>query len=152
VDNDILKDVILSTLAEIEEEEVILDDPFEEPIEEIKEIQKPEIVTIQENQKEEIEPKAEETPLDIFQDSPILEQEIEKPQEVKIEIEQPDIQTSSEKDVEIIDRIFLESIQEKIATLFVGLKSDEMKDKDKKLDITLKYLEYLLISIDEKLT
>jgi len=147
MDNDVLKDVILSTLAEIEEEDIILDDPFADNTISEK-MNQPEIPIIQESKEDEMKLKIEETPLDLFQDSPILA--IAKTEH--IEIEKPNIQTSSKKDVETVDKIFLESIQEKIATLFIGLKSDEMKDKDKKLDMTLKYLEYLLISIDEKLT
>jgi len=127
MNDDILKDVILSTLAEIEDDIVIKD----------------EVIT---EKKIELE---FENPTDIFQDSPISnienKVEIETPQNLMLE-QSLISKTSSE-----VDLNFLTSIQEKIATLFDGLKSSEIDNLDQKLDLTLKYLEYLLLSIDEKL-
>lgn len=131
MNDDILKDVILSTLAEIEEDDEVIEESVEENIRESDNFAK------------------EDTPLNLFQDSPTLDISIEEPQKRMEKIEP--LEKVSTVNVSQNSGDFLISIRERIATLFEGLKSEKMKNRDKKLDITLKYLEYLLISIDEKL-
>jgi hypothetical protein len=48
------------------------------------------------------------------------------------------------------DEVLIE-IREKIATLFEGLKSDEIEKPEDKLNLTLKYLEYILEILDAKI-
>jgi hypothetical protein len=45
----------------------------------------------------------------------------------------------------------LSEVREKIATLFEGLKSDEIQKPEDKLNLTLKYLEYILEMLDAKI-
>jgi hypothetical protein len=49
------------------------------------------------------------------------------------------------------DKEFLKHIKERILVLFEGLQSPNTENIDIKLDITLNFLEYLLVKIDEKL-
>jgi len=48
------------------------------------------------------------------------------------------------------DEVLIE-IREKIATLFEGLKSNELQKPEDKLNLTLKYLEYILEMLDAKI-
>ena len=48
------------------------------------------------------------------------------------------------------DEVLIE-ISEKIATLFEGLKSNEIQKPEDKLNLTLKYLEYILEMLDAKI-
>ena len=47
---------------------------------------------------------------------------------------------------------FLEHIKERLLVLFEGLQSPNTQNLETKLDITLNFLEYLLVKIDEKLS
>ncbi|WP_456478981.1 CiaD-like domain-containing protein [Nautilia sp.] len=49
------------------------------------------------------------------------------------------------------DEEFLKHIKERILVLFEGLQSPNTENLDVKLDVTLNFLEYLLVKIDEKL-
>jgi len=49
------------------------------------------------------------------------------------------------------DKEFLKHIKERILVLFEGLQSPNTENLDVKLDVTLNFLEYLLVKIDEKL-
>ena len=51
-----------------------------------------------------------------------------------------------------IDRKYLENLREKILVLFEGLQSPNINNLDKKLDLTINFLEYILADIDEKLS
>jgi Mg2+ and Co2+ transporter CorA len=115
---DLLKDVILSTLAEIEEDEVV------EKIEEKKQEAK---ISVE-----------DDSPINLFQDSPIQEKKVEPTPKPTLKLEEPDSK-------------YLKDIQEKISTLFEGLKSEDITNTEQKLNLTLKYLEYILISLDDKL-
>jgi len=53
---------------------------------------------------------------------------------------------------ECTDKEFLEHIKEKLLVLFEGLQSPNTQNLDIKLDVTLNFLEYLLVKIDEKLS
>ena len=46
---------------------------------------------------------------------------------------------------------FLKEIRERIAVLFEGLQSVNAKNIETKLDITINFLQYLLIKLDEKI-
>ncbi|WP_024791928.1 CiaD-like domain-containing protein [Lebetimonas sp. JS138] len=49
------------------------------------------------------------------------------------------------------DKEFLSHIKERLLILFEGLQSPNTQNLDVKLDVTLNFLEYLLVKIDEKL-
>jgi len=49
------------------------------------------------------------------------------------------------------DKEFLKHIKERILVLFEGLQSPNTENLDVKLDVTLNFLEYLLVKIDEKI-
>ncbi|MEO1928219.1 MAG: hypothetical protein ABGX26_05970 [Nautiliaceae bacterium] len=49
------------------------------------------------------------------------------------------------------DEEFLRHIKERILILFEGLQSPNTENLDVKLDVTLNFLEYLLVKIEEKL-
>ena len=50
------------------------------------------------------------------------------------------------------DKEFLKHIKEWLLVLFEGLQSPNTENLDVKLDVTLNFLEYLLVKIDEKLS
>jgi ribosome biogenesis protein Nip4 len=50
------------------------------------------------------------------------------------------------------DKEFLKHIKERLLVLFEGLQSPNTENLDVKLDVTLNFLEYLLVKIDEKLS
>jgi len=47
---------------------------------------------------------------------------------------------------------FLEKLREKILVLFEGLQSPNINNLDKKLDLTINFLEYTLAEIDKQLS
>jgi hypothetical protein len=49
------------------------------------------------------------------------------------------------------DKEFLKHIKERLLILFEGLQSPNTQNLDVKLDVTINFLEYLLVKIDEKL-
>ncbi len=51
----------------------------------------------------------------------------------------------------IQDEQFLLDLREKMLVLFEGLQSPNMINLDKKLDLTINFLEYILSEIDKKL-
>ena len=50
------------------------------------------------------------------------------------------------------DKEFLQNLKERLLILFNGLQSPNTQNLEIKLDVTLNFLEYLLIKIDEKLS
>ena len=52
----------------------------------------------------------------------------------------------------ISDEMFLKNLREKILVLFEGLQSPNIVDLEKKLDLTINFLEYTLAEIDKKLS
>ena len=46
---------------------------------------------------------------------------------------------------------FLKHTKERLEVLFEGLKSDEIKSYEQKLEITMKYLQLLLSQVDQRL-
>jgi hypothetical protein len=68
------------------------------------------------------------------------------------ELEQENILVEDEKEKkENCDKEFLKHIRERLLILFEGLQSPNTENLDVKLDVTLNFLEYLLVKIDEKL-
>ncbi len=53
--------------------------------------------------------------------------------------------------IESDDSLFLLQLKEKLVVLFDGLRDDEVKDLESKLEITLNFLEYTLALIEDKL-
>ena len=49
------------------------------------------------------------------------------------------------------DKEFLENLRERLLVLFEGLQSPNTDNLEIKLDVTLNFLEYLLVKIEEKL-
>ena len=47
---------------------------------------------------------------------------------------------------------FLEKLRERILVLFEGLQSPNINNLDKKLDLTINFLEYTLAEIDKQLS
>jgi hypothetical protein len=66
------------------------------------------------------------------------------------ELEEENILVEDEKK-ESCDRKFLKHIKERLLILFEGLQSPNTQNLDVKLDVTLNFLEYLLVKIEEKL-
>jgi hypothetical protein len=56
-----------------------------------------------------------------------------------------------EKQENNCDKEFLKHIKERLLILFEGLQSPNTQNLDVKLDVTINFLEYLLVKIDEKL-
>jgi hypothetical protein len=122
-----LEDIILSTLNEIESGE------DSEKVE--KRVEKKKVV----------EPKPALSEVEVFfpredkfldtQEEEILE---ETPEEKSFKV------SESEKE-------FLSKILERTSVLFEGLKSPDITFPEKKLELTLKYLEYLNLEISERL-
>jgi len=51
-----------------------------------------------------------------------------------------------------VDKEFLLDLRERILVLFEGLQSPNINNLDKKLDLTINFLEYTLAQIDSKLS
>ncbi len=135
-----LKDAILSTLAEIED--IYIEEGREQrEVKETKEIK--EVKEIKEEPKEVKEIK--ETPQKNEQNAAILEG-------IKIDENDESIFYTNEN----MDR-FLLNLRERVLVLFEGLltlqqaQSSDTVQVEKKLDLTINFLEYLLATIEEKL-
>jgi hypothetical protein len=61
-------------------------------------------------------------------------------------------EVSNEENEEKTDIQFLEKLRERILVLFEGLQSPNINNLDKKLDLTINFLEYTLAEIDKKLS
>ncbi|MCR6570280.1 effector protein CiaD [Campylobacter insulaenigrae] len=95
-----------------------------------------------------------------------IKQEINKvTQELMQELDQLEVQISSEKPIikveesKILDEeqiinneeFFLKNIREKILVLFEGLKNTKDEHLEKRLEITITFLEFLLAKIEDRL-
>jgi hypothetical protein len=60
-------------------------------------------------------------------------------------------QNCLETDITIIDENFLLNLREKLLVLFEGLQSPNIDNLEKKLDLTINFLEFALSQIDKKL-
>ena len=123
-----LKDMILSTLKELEE--VV---PKEEQLQ-----------TLQPPRKRELEREREEVE---FEPEPLLEitEEINaiKAYAMPHEIEDESCHENQKQ--------FYVNLRERILVLFEGFQSPNNKNIEAKIDLTLNFLEYLLATIDEQL-
>ncbi len=156
-----IEDLVVSTINELEDDipidetinsqplsDTYLDDNFKNNLlEEIKE-----------------EILEEQNPTDFLDNSNEKNLKVDTTQKTEIENPTPSktnptsiIQTQSEpspQTPEVIikngDEVLIE-IREKIATLFEGLKSNEIQKPEDKLNLTLKYLEYILEMLDAKI-
>lgn len=122
-----LKDMILSTLAELEE------------------VQKPQASDMLQNKKILHEPTHKiEEPKEAKATLPEGILKAPNQEETKEEHEEEQKPLSDEK-------AFYENLRERILVLFEGFQSPNNKNIEAKLDLTLNFLEYLLASIDERL-
>lgn len=135
-----LKDAILSTLAEIED--IYIEESREQrEVKEPKEIK--EVKEIKEEPKEAKEIK--EVPQKNEQNAAVMEA-------IKIDENDESIFYTNEN----MDR-FLLNLRERVLVLFEGLltlqqvQSSDAVQVEKKLDLTINFLEYLLATIEEKL-
>ena len=60
-------------------------------------------------------------------------------------------QNCLETDITIIDENFLLNLREKLLVLFEGLQSPNIDNLEKKLDLTINFLEFALSQVDKKL-
>jgi hypothetical protein len=65
------------------------------------------------------------------------------------EIDEEEIQTATTSTSN--DKEFLLNLREKLLVLFEGLQSPNIIELDKKLDLTLNFLEFILAEIEKKL-
>jgi len=79
-------------------------------------------------------------------------QTIQEIEENAIDEEIQKITNNTSNSNECADKEFLEHIKERLLVLFEGLQSPNTQNLDIKLDVTLNFLEYLLVKIDEKLS
>jgi len=134
-----LKDVILSTLNEIEKDS------------------KQELSSYQKQPQNHKEEEIKQYSID-ESDSPNLSAFIQKKQPIQEEtqpqspIKKPQkdkIQTASKNNIEEIK--YLENMREKMLVLFEGFQSPNNKKIEAKLDLTINFLEYILSTLDERL-
>ena len=154
--NDI-EDLVVSTISELEDDipidettnsqplsDTYLDDNFKNDLlEEIKE-----------------EILEEKSPTDFLDESNEISLKVNNtqktetvnptPSKINLEIQSEPTPQTPEVIIKNGDEVLIE-IREKIATLFEGLKSDEIQKPEDKLNLTLKYLEYILEMLDAKI-
>jgi len=123
-----LKDVILSTLSEIGED-------------------------LKSSKKEETDKKLASTQ-DLLRSTPV-NRKVEESPSFKQDLSW---QKSSGKDESLQDRSwieeeykFLESLRERLLVLFEGFQSPNNRSVESKIDLTLNFLEYLLVILDERI-
>lgn len=123
-----LKDVILSTLSEIGED-------------------------LKSSKKEETDKKLASTQ-DLLRSTPV-NRKVEESPSFKQDLSW---QKSLGKDESLQDRSwieeeykFLESLRERLLVLFEGFQSPNNRSVESKIDLTLNFLEYLLVILDERI-
>jgi len=130
-----LKDLILSTLAELEKNG---DEPEIEPKREIERTRK------EEEAYPTFQREIEKEPIKEVEKEIAIQPQTIKPQHPRaIEIEP---QKNSDEEVK-----FLTSVRERILVLFEGLQSPNNAKLEAKVDIIINFLEYQLSVIDERL-
>jgi hypothetical protein len=67
------------------------------------------------------------------------------------ELEEENVLIEDKEENTNCDKEFLKNIKERLLILFEGLQSPNTENLDVKLDVTLNFLEYLLVKIEEKL-
>ena len=152
-----IEDLVVSTISELEDDipidettnsqplsDTYLDDNFKNDLlEEIKE-----------------EILEEKSPTDFLDESNEISLKVNNtqktetvnptPSKINLEIQSEPTPQTPEVIIKNGDEVLIE-IREKIATLFEGLKSDEIQKPEDKLNLTLKYLEYILEMLDAKI-
>ena len=152
-----IEDLVVSTISELEDDipidettnsqplsDTYLDDNFKNDLlEEIKE-----------------EILEEKSPTDFLDESNEISLKVDNtqktetanptPSKINLEIQSEPTPQTPEVIIKNGDEVLIE-IREKIATLFEGLKSDEIQKPEDKLNLTLKYLEYILEMLDAKI-
>jgi hypothetical protein len=152
-----IEDLVVSTISELEDDipidettnsqplsDTYLDDNFKNDLlEEIKE-----------------EILEEKSPTDFLDESNEISLKVDNtqktetanptPSKINLEIQSEPTPQTPEVIINNDDEVLIE-IREKIATLFEGLKSDEIQKPEDKLNLTLKYLEYILEMLDAKI-
>jgi len=63
----------------------------------------------------------------------------------------PELTHNTIEKKECSDKEFLYEVKERLLVLFEGLQSPNTQNLDVKLDVTLNFLQYLLVKIEEKL-
>ncbi len=141
MNDDLLKDVILSTLAEIEEEvgdieEQIVDESEQKSIH----THKPSTAI----PTEESSYKDEKLQPELFQERE--NRAINTPEEPERVLDNSQNREESLNEEEL----FLGRVGEDIETLFLGLSSPDIVSKDEKCNLTVKYLQALSLMINER--
>jgi len=67
------------------------------------------------------------------------------------ELAKEELQQSKTNSIDSDEKEFLEFIRSRTEVLFLGLQAKEITNLDDKLEITLKYLEFLLAKVEERL-
>jgi hypothetical protein len=67
------------------------------------------------------------------------------------ELEEENVLIEDKEENTNCDKEFLKHIKERLLILFEGLQSPNTENLDVKLDVTLNFLEYLLVKIEEKI-
>jgi hypothetical protein len=67
------------------------------------------------------------------------------------ELEEENVLIEDKEENTNCDKEFLKNIKERLLILFEGLQSPNTENLDVKLDVTLNFLEYLLVKIEEKI-
>ena len=152
-----IEDLVVSTISELEDDipidettnsqplsDTYLDDNFKNDLlEEIKE-----------------EILEEKSPTDFLDESNEISLKVDNtqktetanptPSKINLEIQSEPTPQTPEVIIKNGNEVLIE-IREKIATLFEGLKSNEIQKPEDKLNLTLKYLEYILEMLDAKI-
>jgi|GEM_PF-359060 len=141
-----LKDVILSTLDEIEKDSKKEDLNLKKHIDSYKQnaaSQANDQDTQLDDDELDLPPFLRESDKTVTQEKKQQPQELKSaPQEEKQELQKPN------RDDEIK---YLENMREKMLVLFEGFQSPNNKNIEAKLDLTVNFLEYILSTLDERL-
>ena len=127
---DQLKDVILSTLAEIQENVPAENKPAPKP-----------------EEKQKYEEKREEEPAKTLNEQPKQQQRSKENFFNEVTSKQ-EHQLSSNHENELL---FLNSLRERMLVLFEGFQAPNNTALEAKIDLTLNFLEYVLSTIDERI-
>lgn len=100
------------------------------------------IQKLEDMQKAKVEEQVRKEPFFISEDEPKEQMTLSK----------QSIQNTQDFDSKISSEIiFLQNIKERISVLFDGLNSTESTNLDLRLDITIKFLEFLLANVENRL-
>lgn len=123
-----LKDVILSTLAEMEDNEVTRRALNSTADFEIKETLKPNLNNL----------------------SAIIKKETEKETQIQKDFEKEDFEKENKTQTLESELMYLNSIRERLLVLFEGFQAPNNTNIEAKVDMTLNFLEYVLATIDTR--